>query len=706
MAKKTLFDKIKQSRHLPQLPQVMLKLIRACNDGNSSTRELTDIISTDPALTSKLLQIMGSSYVNLPREVNSVKAAVVYLGLDTIRNIAISSSAMHFFSIAKKIPEFNINAFWFHSYKTAVLARRIAQESGEAEPDEFFLAGLLHNIGRLVLMQLYPREYGALLRKKVNESDMGRIESRLMGVDSTEVSAWLFGHWGLNPLLADAVGSLNAPVDRIAGEMNHVQILFLARVLAGNKAVETLSQLEPDLPVPANRLVELGQEAESEVRDMAKTLGIQTRDPKKKSREEAQLVWEIKDFSLFYGTLEQLFSARTQEELMEVLERGLKIIFHVPRLFFFFPDAKGAMLNGTAPRRDKSLKIIESIALPLDSTSSLLAKSLRKKTRLCSLDVAEKTDLAISDTQIVRLLETPGFYTLPLIHSDSPSGILVLGCDGELKRQLDKTQGLLSLFARQAAACMETLRFNQEYARNLNEKKMEAYATMTDKVIHEINNPLSILKSYMESLSLKLPDKHPAQDELSVVKEEMQRISLLLEGLSRYSRPRIGGFDMVEVNPLATRILEILKKSILLPRKIQTRLELDPDLPQVRTDPNGLKQVLINLVKNGAEALEEGGEIRISTRYIAESARILIDEKQKLPGWIEICITDTGPGIPQEIMDHLFEPYNSSKAPGQNKGLGLAIVHSIVKELNGRIQCQSQPGEGARFVVTLPVNGE
>ncbi len=112
MTKKNIFETIKQSKNLPQLPQVMLKLIKACNSDETEIDELIDIISIDPGLASKLMQIIGSAYINLPKEVNNIKSAVVYLGMDTIRNIAISTSAMHFFKFTKSVPEFNINQFW------------------------------------------------------------------------------------------------------------------------------------------------------------------------------------------------------------------------------------------------------------------------------------------------------------------------------------------------------------------------------------------------------------------------------------------------------------------------------------------------------------------------------------------------------------------------------------------------------------------
>lgn len=212
-----IFDKIKTANHLPQLPQVMLKLIRACTDETSDIEDLSRIISADPALASKLLQIIASPYVNLPKQVNSIKAAVVYLGLDTIRNIAISSSAMHFFKMAKALPGFDINQFWYHSYKCAILARSLAIQEGQINPDEYFLAGLLHDIGSLVLMRTFPKAYETLLNEAQEDGSIAEGEIRRFGVDSPQVSAWLFGQWHLNPMTSDGVLFMNESLDRIRG---------------------------------------------------------------------------------------------------------------------------------------------------------------------------------------------------------------------------------------------------------------------------------------------------------------------------------------------------------------------------------------------------------------------------------------------------------------------------------------------------------
>ncbi|RLB93508.1 MAG: sensor protein [Deltaproteobacteria bacterium] len=701
MVSKNVFEKIKQSNHIPQLPQVMLKLVKACGNDKVNSEELSHIISADPSLTSKLLQIIGSPFVNLPKEVSNIKTAVVYLGLETIRNIAISSSAMHFFSLSKKLPEFDMARFWYHSYKCGVIARKIALENNFSDPEEFFLGGLLHDIGRLVLMQTFPKEYQTLLQTDSSEKKLLNGEMELFGADTPQISSLLFTHWNLNPLASDAVLFINEPVDKIREEVPYIKTVYMANLLSGPDPMEEIPRLLPLTGIPEDRVGQIAVEAEDEVLRMAKSLGIRLK-PGQDSQVEQEIALEIKELSLFYGTLQNLLNAKDIPSVMDIVQKGLKIVFNVPRVFFFLLNGEKTMLTGDCNPGDKNHKIVSRIALPMSNSSSMLVKSLKTGTLQTQFQSTRDADSAISDIRIIRLLETKGGYCIPIASGGRGMGVMVLGVDQELARNLDGNRGLLKLFSKQAGMCLQNIGFNQAYARDMNEKKMEAYATLTDKVVHEINNPIAIIKNYLESLSLKLPDKHPAQDELSVVGEEISRVSVLLEGLSSFSKPKIGGFEVININQLCAGIIEVLKKSILLPRQIQASIRMDSDIPSIKTDRNGLKQVIINLVKNSAEAMKNGGKIELQTRLLPGSAKILIDEKKKISGSIEIRIQDNGPGIAPQIMEKLFEPYNSSKK-GKNAGLGLAIVHSIVKELNGRITCDSDSGRGTCFSVCLPI---
>jgi signal transduction histidine kinase len=516
-------------------------------------------------------------------------------------------------------------------------------------------------------------------------------------VGTPQVSAWLFTQWQLNPISSDAVLFINEPLSQIQEELDHVKILYTANRLAKEAPDEVLEALGDLFQTSSLRLGQLAARSLEETETMAKSLGISP-DGTGDAAAGRKIAMEIKDLSLFFGTMTTMVAASDDAALLDAVQKGLEILFQAPRVFFFLKDREKKMMTGVCHPDDRHHSIVRSIAIPLDNQDSLVAGAALEKAVKNSFD---QNTLAVSDAQIIRLMASPGLYCIPIIARGIALGTMALGVDKDLAGTLDQNRGILDLFSSQTGVCLENLAFHRSYASDVNDKKMEAYAALTDKVIHEVNNPIAIIKSYLETLSLKLPDKHPAQEELSLIGEEIFRVSTLLDGLSSFSRPKVGGLETIDINQTCLRVMAVLKKSILLPRNIQAHVDPDKGIPAVRMDGNGLKQVLINLVKNAAEAMETGGDIHITTALIPGSSKVVIDEKKKLPGWVEIRIKDSGPGIADHIRERLFEPYNTSKS-GNNSGLGLAIVHSIVKEMKGRITCESQVGQGTCFCVYLP----
>jgi len=147
--------------------------------------------------------------------------------------------------------------------------------------------------------------------------------------------------------------------------------------------------------------------------------------------------------------------------------------------------------------------------------------------------------------------------------------------------------------------------------------------------------------------------------------------------------------------------ITLLRKTILTPAGIRDYLSLKTDLPSVAGDANSLKQVFLNLIKNAAEAMPKGGNLHIWTDYIEETPFGLLTGSQT-GGRVEITIKDDGPGIPEDIRSRLFEPFSSSKG-ADHRGLGLSIVHSIIKEHNGTISCETDSQMGTCFVISLPL---
>lgn len=715
MSMHPVLQQIKRSDNLPRLPQVILNLIDACNKDETHTNELIDIISADPALTARLMGILDSAHININQEIKSIETAVVYLGINTIRNLAVSMAMMQIFEESKTIPEWNMDAFWYHSFSVAILSRKISERTGDGNPEEAFLAGLMHEIGSLLFLSAFPSDYASILADSKKEPDVIQAEKQRFEMTRFEAGAWLCGQWNLNPLISDAIRYVNETETRIASALPLVKIVFAANKLAvfdGDDSVDeySLAQL---LGLDGGEARNLVLEAGEEVDVQAGSLGIKKpvrfsetkpSDTENITRQLAEdsLKVKMKEASFIYGTIENLLYAEDRQSILNAVDTGLKILFNTPRLFYFLHDEERNLLGGHTHPNDRIKRILNSIAIPFSNRKSLLIKSLIKRSVLNSLHLDREKQIAISDAQILRLMETEEMFCFPMIAGGKPMGVIAVGVSGDSAQDLIRYSATIEMLARLCAVCLDNISYRINRDRHLKDERVNAASDTTRRIVHEINNPLGIITSYLKILSLKLPEKHPAQHELVVINEEIDRISGLISQLSDFASPCVEQLAFIDLNALFSSVIEIVGKTILLPRGIDVAFKPDVDLPLVKTCKNGIKQILINLLKNAGEAMTNGGRIDVITRRIPGSEKIMIDEKRKTPGRVEIFVRDDGPGIPDNIKKRIFEPYNSSKKNGHS-GLGLSIVKNIVTHINGTIECKTTQGRGTVFKIILPV---
>jgi signal transduction histidine kinase len=219
-------------------------------------------------------------------------------------------------------------------------------------------------------------------------------------------------------------------------------------------------------------------------------------------------------------------------------------------------------------------------------------------------------------------------------------------------------------------------------------------------MVHEVNNPLGIIKNYIRLLSLKLPENHPGGEEIKLILEEIDRITLILNKYIAIAEPEVQPKKPVDLNRQLEVFLKMLEKTLLRPRKILLHMNLDPSLPVMPTDWNALKQIILNLVKNAAEAMPRGGRLSVRTRHVVAGKRP--DAQGATPAGVAITIRDTGPGIDPELRKRLFEPYVTSRGDAHS-GLGLYVVGSLVRALGGKLHLDSQPGKGTVFKIFFPL---
>jgi putative nucleotidyltransferase with HDIG domain len=199
---------------LPSLSPTISKILQIANDINTSPRELVTVIKLDPVLTAKVLKMVNSAYFSLPQEVTSLERAIIMLGLNTIKNLALSSAVLGRFHKNIKTSFFDLDAYWKHSLAVAVVSKiaAIKLKIPKNYREEFFIAGLLHDIGKLILLSFYSDEFAFILNK-VNETQLPliMIENRELQFTHPEIGEKIAQKWKLSKNLTSAIAYHHAP---------------------------------------------------------------------------------------------------------------------------------------------------------------------------------------------------------------------------------------------------------------------------------------------------------------------------------------------------------------------------------------------------------------------------------------------------------------------------------------------------------------
>ena len=239
--KDQIFSHIQESTPLPSLPHILIKLIDVCDNEEAPISTVGPIVAQDTAMSSKVLRLVNSAYFDLQRTFSDLDKAVVFLGASTIKDLAINASVQQVISGLKNSNGFNIGHFWYNSLLSATLGRRIAQAINHTNTEEVYLAGLLHNIGHLILFNTFPKEYTLVQEKRVNGPSECTEEERLIGVNHCEAGAWLIRKWKISPFIADAAYYHHHAPEYIKDGFPLVKITFLAdRIAEGAMVFPTL----------------------------------------------------------------------------------------------------------------------------------------------------------------------------------------------------------------------------------------------------------------------------------------------------------------------------------------------------------------------------------------------------------------------------------------------------------------------------------
>lgn len=220
----------------------------------------------------------------------------------------------------------------------------------------------------------------------------------------------------------------------------------------------------------------------------------------------------------------------------------------------------------------------------------------------------------------------------------------------------------------------------------LRSERFAAIGQAASHLAHEIKNPLLLMGGFASQVRRKLPGDSPHIEKLGIIEEEAKRLEQMLVEVQNFTRPTRPSKEQADLNTAVEEVLRLMEQD-LKDRGVACALDLDRSLPPVPHDPRQIKQVLLNLVKNAAEAMPDGGTLRLRTWIENGQARV--------------SVADTGAGMSAEVLANVFSPFYTTKSKGT--GLGLAVCFRIMEDHGGEIGVQSQEGRGSAFTLALPL---
>jgi PAS domain S-box-containing protein len=240
-----------------------------------------------------------------------------------------------------------------------------------------------------------------------------------------------------------------------------------------------------------------------------------------------------------------------------------------------------------------------------------------------------------------------------------------------------------------------------EIERHLRQtQKLDAVGHLAGGLAHDLNNVLAIIRGYTELLRSDLPDGSPARGDLDQIVGAVDRAAGVTGKVLAFSRKQPGQKRLLDLNLVIHELEPMLRQ--LMKDRVEVRLQIESWLWAVRADQGQMEQVLVNLVTNARDAMPDGGVLGITTAN-RTLATVSAATGALSPGdYVALSVADKGTGMSQAVLSRMFEPFFSTKTADRGIGLGLAIVHGIVTDMDGRVLVESTEGQGSTFTVLLP----
>lgn len=691
LADRTILGRMAGVR-MPAMPQVLLQLMEMCRDDNAGIPSLAALISRDAGMTSRILTVAGSSAFRRARVAPSLEQALMTIGLNMVKTLLISEAVFQIFGGFSLRRTVDLRHFWIHSLSAAITSREIARRIGYPRLEEAYLAGLLHDVGRLALLSAEPEQYAPHFLAPDDAALCDR-EKELLLLTHAEAGGWIAHQWRLDSFIADSIRYHHEPETRLHRTHPLIRTVNLANQLTPGLRADAASVMA------AAHLCGLGPEdveqlcktTGEEIGKLAEYLGIDLATvgeswtapvltPEDDAREK--LASSVSDL-VFGASLEGCFDAPEDGDAMAAIARAACMLFGFDDALVLLHNPADDALAGHVGAESGDAAM--ALSIPLQAGGTLSTAFTTGKVAYLGGDGPAPT---VFEEQLQRILEGGCLVAIVLADGDARHGVLVASTEESRMPTLRTRDAMLATFGMQAGkslgqAAAATRRATVSQAG-------EDQGTVFRSLAHEVNTPLSIIRNYLSVLDRKVTKKESIASEIAIIHDEIDRVTALINNVANPDTPAPEG--QADLGAAIRDVVDLLREAEFVPPTVNIALQaLDTAALDVPGDKGMLKQIFLNLVKNAVEALPGGGQIDIVCKGFTR-------QDNKL--YLAVAVADNGPGLPADVLARIYTPVRSTKG-GNHRGLGLSIVHGLVKKLGGHMVCHSGKN-GTTFELLFP----
>jgi len=443
--------------NLPSPTMLLAKSLKLQAQGRLSTDELLIFYSYDPVLMVRAMQIFCAHKNIDSNRVTKIDQIVEKLGTEVLSNLIITTSMRKAFSDPAPHDTFFVNKFWHHSCKTALLAKQIAGIINFPHPEEAFLAGLLHDIGRLSLQTGYPKAYKNCPSTFDYQDKLIASETSLFSQNHAEIGANSLAAWNLNNYIVDAARYHCESGVRIKTAFDLVKIVFLACRMTQplqEKTAELISLGDSLLNLTSAQLVDCIEKADKKIKQISDHLNIPLRHMREENEEtdtDTQFRSQAEDFSLLKSALPTTSPVKNLARVIRQIHHGIDILFGIKPVICLMVDTTQSSLQAVGYPDCFAVEILSDITMSLNSKKNLVVNAFATNKLKTSLSQETNSQLSLADEQIIRILDSDGMVCLPMTSLGITWGIIIFGIQKEDFLNIQNKFSQLEKFGTQSA---------------------------------------------------------------------------------------------------------------------------------------------------------------------------------------------------------------------------------------------------------------